>query len=234
MSVLVNTIKWDLKLIVKYNIALIAFIITTLYVAAFFAFNTAGYEKIIAMLIFSDPVMYGYIFISVMVLFEKDAGTLKALAVTPLSTKRYILSKAIAFTLLSTVTSTIMLLASRPVYVNYGNFFIAVISSSMLFIFIGIISISRVRNFNQFIVIIPMIMMPVALPFLNFFGVTDSLWFYIIPTQACLILFEAAIAPIETWKLIYSIIYLLFWNYLAFIYAQRFYNRYIIKSDQHG
>lgn len=232
MSVLFNTIKWDLKLIVKYNIALVAFGITAIYVAAFFIFNMQGYEKIVALLIFSDPVMYGYIFISVMILFEKDAGTLKALAVTPLSTKRYILSKSIAFTLLALVTSFIMLLASRPVNVNYGYFLLAVIFSSMLFVFIGIISVSKVRNFNQFIVIIPMVLAPVSLPFLNYFGVTDTHWFYLIPTQACLILFEASIASVESWQIFYAIIYLLFWNYFAFVYAQRFYNLYIINTDR--
>lgn len=233
MSVLVNTIKWDLKLIVKYNIALVAFVITMLYVAAFLLFNTKGYEKIIAILIFSDPVMYGYLFISVMILFEKDAGTLKALAVTPLSTRRYILSKCIAFTLLAIITSTVMLLTSNPEHVNYFIFLLAVILSSTLFIFIGIISVSRVRNFNQFIVIIPLVLMPVSLPFLNYFEITDSFWFYIIPTQACLILFEASIAAVENYEIIYAISYLLIWNYLAFIFAQRFYNRYIIKTDHH-
>ena len=96
MSVLISTIKWDLKLIVKYNIATIAFAITAVYVAVFLIFDMQGYENIVALFIFSDPVMYGYIFISGMILFEKDAGTLKALAVTPLTTRRYILSKGIS------------------------------------------------------------------------------------------------------------------------------------------
>lgn len=233
MSVLISTIKWDIRLIVKYNIALIALIITLLYVVTFLFFDTQGYERIVAVLIFSDPVMYGYLFISVMILFEKDAGTLRALAVTPLSTKRYILSKAMAFTLLSLLTSSAMLLASRPVHVNYFYFFLAVVLSSMLFIFIGIISVSKVRNFNQFIVIIPLVLAPVCFPFLNYFGVTDSIWFYIIPTQACLILFEASISHIEGWQITYAIIYLLIWNYFAFILAQRFYNRFIIKTDSY-
>ena len=212
---------------------MIAFSITAIYVAVFFIFNMQGYENITAMLIFSDPVMYGYIFISVMILFEKDADTLKALAVTPLITKRYILSKGIAFTILSTITSFIMLLASRPESVNYAYFLMAVILSSMLFVFIGIMSVSRVSNFNQFIIIIPFILAPTALPFLNYFDVTDSLWLYIIPTQACLILFEASFYPVAGWKLIYAISYLIIWIYLTYFYAQRFYNRYIVKTDHH-
>ena len=158
MSVLISTIKWDLKLIVKYNIATIAFAITAVYVAVFLIFDMQGYENIVALFIFSDPVMYGYIFISVMILFEKDAGTLKALAVTPLTTRRYILSKGISFTILAVVTSTIMLLAARVPNINYLYFYLAVILSSMLFVFIGTISVSKVNNFNQFIVVIPLIL----------------------------------------------------------------------------
>ena len=230
MSVLISTIKWDLKLIVKYNIATIAFAITAVYVAVFLIFDMQGYENIVALFIFSDPVMYGYIFISVMILFEKDAGTLKALAVTPLTTRRYILSKGISFTILAVVTSTIMLLAARVPNINYLYFYLAVILSSMLFVFIGIISVSKVNNFNQFIVVIPLILAPTGLPFFNYFGVTDSYFFYLIPTQACLILFEAAFTFVAGWKIIYGISYLLVWIYLTYIYAQKFYNRFIITT----
>lgn len=233
MSVLLHTIKWDLKLILKYNIALIAFSITAIYVAAFLFFEMQGYERIVAMLIFSDPVMYGYIFISVMILFEKDAGTLKALAVTPLSTNRYILSKSIAFTLLAFVTSTMMLVAANPEQVNILYFFAAVILSSVLFVFIGIISVSKVRNFNQFIVIIPIVLAPTALPFLNYFGLTDTLWFYLIPTQASLIMFEAAFETIDSWEIVYALAYLLAWIFFTYRLAIRFYNRYIIHTDRH-
>jgi fluoroquinolone transport system permease protein len=225
-------VRWDLKLIVKYNIALVAFSITAIYVAVFLFFNMDGYETITAMLIFSDPVMYGYIFISVMILFEKDAGTLKALAVTPLTTRRYLLSKGIAFTILATITSTIMLVSSQPSDINFLYFFLAVIFSSLLYVFIGIISVSKVRSFNQFIVVIPMILAPTALPFLNYFGITDTLWFYLIPTQACLILFKASIANVELWKIVYAVIYLLVWTYFSYYLAQRFYNRFIIKTDR--
>lgn len=232
-SVLFSTIIWDLKLIVKYNIATIAFSITAIYVLIFFIFDMQGLEKITAILIFSDPVMYGYLFISVMILFEKDAGTLRAIAITPLTTRRYILSKGVAFTVLAMVTSTIMLVSSRPLHINYLYFFLAVIFSSFLFVFIGIISISRVNNFNQFIVIIPIVLAPVCLPFLNYFNITESIWLYVIPTQACLVLFEASVSSIDNWKIIYAILYLIFWIYLTYLYAIRFYNRFIIHTDRH-
>lgn len=224
---------WDCKLIVRYNILTIAAIITSLYCLLLGLVDTTGTEKLFILVVFSDPVMYGFLFVSVMVLFEKEAGTLNAFAVTPRKTKYYLWSRNASFTLLALLCSFSMLIFANPNYTNYFLFFLAVVLSSSLFVFIGIACITRVQNFNQFIVVIPLVLFPTCLPFLHFLGIWESYWFYLIPTQACLTLFEASVLPINAWGIAYSISYLVLWNYLTYRIALKWYFKFILNSNRH-
>lgn len=98
MKNLLVALKWDFRLIGKYGIATVALAIAVIYCSILLFFNTKGFEKLISVFIFSDPVMYGFLFTAIMILFEKDAHIHEALAITPAPASRYILSKTIAFT----------------------------------------------------------------------------------------------------------------------------------------
>jgi len=229
---LLNSIKWDLKLIVKYNILTIALIITSIYCIILYFSNVNGYEKLITILIFSDPVMYGYLFVAVMILFEKDTNTLQAIAVTPITTRHFFISKTISFTILALFCSSLIVFFSKPEHFNFISFFLAVVLSSSLFVFIGIGSVCLVKNFNQFILVIPIILAPIILPFIDFFGLYKSYFFYLIPSQACLILFNNSFSKVETWQLIYAISYLIIWNILSYKIALKIYKMKILKSNR--
>ncbi len=225
MKQLLNLAKWDFILIAKYGIVTISLIIASIYCVVLFFIDTAGLEKVIAAIIYSDPAMYGFIFTAVIILFEKDARTHQVLAVTPMPVSRYIWSKTIVFVLLAVVCCTAIVLAAQPAYFCLPCFVLGTVLSSALFVFIGIIGVSYAKNFNQFLLVMPMVLLPVSLPFLDFFGLCHSLFFYAIPTQACLMLFKAAVSPVETWQLIYSIAYLVISNFLCFKLAEKHYKR---------
>lgn len=227
-----NIIKWDLILIYKYGIVAVAFAISGIYSISLLLADIEGMEKLVAALIFSDPVMYGFLFTAIMILFEKDAQTHQVLAVTPLSIKKYIWSKAFTFTLLAFVCSTIILLSASPGEFHPLLFLLAVSFSSILFVFIGIIGVSFVNNFNQFILLMPIVLAPVCLPFLDYFNLLESWVFYLIPTQACLLLFTASISKIEIWQLIYSIVYLIICNWACYKLAVKLYKKRILKTSR--
>jgi fluoroquinolone transport system permease protein len=230
MRLLLQTLKWDALLIFKYGIVAVAASITVLYSAGFLLSDTTGLENVIAALVFSNPVMYGFLFTAVMVLFEKDAHTHEVLAVTPLPTSYYLLSKAITFTSLSFLCSLAIILSAQPEVFHPLIFLLAVVLSSVLFIFIGVIGVSFVDNFNQFILIIPLVLAPVCLPFLSFFGLVDSWLFYLIPSQACLILFKASMNKVAGWQLAYAFIYLGLCIWGTYFWAIHNYKRRILKN----
>jgi fluoroquinolone transport system permease protein len=232
MSTIKYTIKWDFVLLVRYGIVAVAAAVSSIYCISLLLTEAEGLENLVVVLVFSDPVMYGFLFTAVMVLFEKDAMTNQALAVTPLTAGNYLISKGIVFTCLAFVCSLAIVMSAGPNTFHPVIFLAAILFSSLLFVFLGVVGVSFTNNFTQFILIIPLVFLPACLPFLSYFELYSSWIFYIIPTQACLILFKASISYVEVWEIIYSISYLIVWNYFAFRWAIKSYNKRILKSDR--
>lgn len=232
MKKLLNLIKWDFTLIFKYGIVTVASAIALIYAAALLLLDADGINKLVSVLIFSDPVMYGFLFTAVIVLFEKDANIHQALAVSPMPVSRYIWSKAVVFTIVALVFSTAVVLAYQAETFYLFPFIAGVILSSSLFVFIGIIGVSYAKNFNRFILLMLVVLMPAFLPFFDFFSVYESPLFYVFPTQASLLLFKAAFTPLEPWEITYALVYSIINNILFYKLALRRYERRILNISR--
>lgn len=219
MRLLLNAIKWDFYLVYKYGIVAIAGGICLLYCISLWFADTTGMDKVVAALVFSDPAMYGFLFTAIIVLFEKDTRVHQVLAVTPLSSKHYLWSKAVVFSIIALVFGVLVLMAAQPAHLNLFMAVPAILLTSSLFVFVGVIGVSYVKTFNQFILTLPIVLSPVCLPFLSFFNMYHTPVFYLIPTQASLYLFKAVVSPVAHGQLIYGFVYLLLWNYIAFKWA---------------
>lgn len=231
MKKLVSTIAWDLKLQTKYNILTVAVIITILYSAIFKFLHLDNFDNILITLVFSDPTMLGFIFIGAMVLFEKNSNTLEAISVTPLKINQYLISKAISLSLIALPCSIAMSIVGHGFDINFAILFLVVFLSSMIFVFLGFVGVSRVKTYNQYILVIPIFFLPICLPFLNFFNLTDCYLFYIIPTQASLLLFEAAFGKIlNFWEYFYSVTYLLICLFVSFKLSIKSYKKNILEN----
>ncbi|HYJ84999.1 MAG TPA: ABC transporter permease [Pyrinomonadaceae bacterium] len=230
MKKLLSTVMWDLTLAVKYNIVAAALLVTVVYTVLFKTFSFIHVDDILIILILSDPVMLGFVFIGVLVLFEKGANTLQAVVVTPLKAWQYLWSKTISLTLIAAACSFVMAVVGHGWKFNYLYLALAVLLSSALFVMLGFIGVARVSTFNQYIIIIPLFLTPMVLPFLNFFGVTDTYWFYLIPTQASLILFRAAFKNGSTLEIAYAVVYLGVCSALAYSLARKSFEVHIIRG----
>lgn len=225
-----SLIKLDAMLIVRNKILLVTLVVTALYAAIFQVLPETHFRTVVTMLIFTDPVMLGFLFIGVMVLFEKQGNTLQALSVSPVSEGEYIASKAITLTTLALLSALVMSLAAVGFRFHVLFLSIAVVLSSFLFIFLGFVGVSRVQTFNQYFIVIPLFMIPCFLPFLNYFGITDTIVWYVIPTQASLILFEAAFKPeVALYDKIYALVYLPLSLYPAYALAKLSWRRSLIN-----
>ena len=233
MKNLFRSVKWDFVLVAKYGIAAVALIIALIYCIALLLMDTNGLEKLVSVLIFTDPVMYGFLFTAVMILFEKDTNTHQVLAVTPMPVSQYIWSKNIVFTIIALVYGLAIILAAQPQHFYPLAFLAGVVLSSSLFVFIGVTGAACVKNFNQFILLMPVVLLPVCLPFLDYFSVYHSPVFYLIPTQACLLLFKASVSPVDLWQIIYGVGYLLICNFIFYKLALKNYRKRILNISRH-
>lgn len=227
MKLFINLLKWDLVLLFKYGILPVAIGIGVLYIALIYLLNIPN--NIIVLLIFSDPSMMGFIFVGVMILFEKQAGTTSALVVTPLQPWQYLLSKSISLSVPAIIVSLAMVFASKA----GGSYFlvtIAVVLTSVLFLLLGFVGAQQVKTFNQYILIIPMFLVPFCIPLVDYLGLWNSQLMWVFPTYASLKLLSAAFGEVNTMEILLSILILITSIYLAWIWAMQVYKKKMIEA----
>ncbi len=229
---LLSATGWDLKLQVKYQILTIAVIVTVLYTLVFKLLVKEEFDEILVLLIFTDPVMFGFMFIGALVLFEKGSNTIDALVVTPLRIPEYLFAKVISLGLIATVCALVMAIAGHGLLFNYPLYIYSVFMTSAIVTLLGFAGASRIRSFNQYIIIIPQFLAPLALPLLNFYKLTDSWLLYILPTQATLNLLWASFHSIQTIDMVYSLLYLPLWLVLSYFFAAFSFRKNIIVSSK--
>jgi fluoroquinolone transport system permease protein len=227
MKTLLNLLKWDLILLVKYGILPVATGIGALYIVLIYLLNIPN--NIVALLIFSDPSMMGFIFIGVMVLFEKQAGTSSVLVVTPLQPWQYLLSKSISLSIPAVIVALSMVLASQSGG-SYVIVTVAVVLTSILFLLLGFVGAQRVKTFNQYILIIPMFLAPFCIPLVDYFGLWQSHLMWIIPTHSSLKLLSGAFGDIKLWEVTLSIAILTVSIYIAWQWALKVYKEKMIEA----
>ncbi|HKI89219.1 MAG TPA: ABC transporter permease [Draconibacterium sp.] len=231
MKILFRLILWDLKLQVRNSILTVAIFIAVFYTAFFLLLGLRGKDDILIALIFSDPTFMGFIFTGVLVLFEKSANTLQALVVTPIKIWQYLFSKAVSLTIITSIICFAMVFASHGFRFNYFWFLVATFLSSVLFIFLGFIGVAKVKTFNQYIIVIPLFIAPLSLPYLYFFGVSNSWLFYILPTQGALILFRNAFEKVAVGDTIYALVYLILSIWIAYRISKQLFLKHIVRGE---
>ncbi|WP_338759301.1 hypothetical protein WAF17_11475 [Bernardetia sp. ABR2-2B] len=228
MKKLLKITLWEIILQARQHIITVVAIITFIYSLAFTYFDELP-SKFIVLLISTDPTMLGFLFIGVLILFEKGSKTIEAVVVTPIKKSEYLFSKIISLTGIALVASLVMAFASQKEF-NILILILAVLLSSTQFLLIGFIGVSRIKTINQYIFTFPFLVSPLMLPLLNFFEFTDSIFLYVFPFQACLLLFKAAFEPILMWQWIYALVYLPLSTVGFYLLALKFYDKYLLQN----
>ncbi len=164
-----------------------------------------------------------YMFVAGMVLFEKSERTNDALSVTPLGRRDYILSKMITLTAFATVESVIVLVTAFGVRgFNAAILAAGVLSMGALFTLIGLAQVARYHSVTEFLVPGAIVVNAVMeLPVVHILNIFPSPLWYLIPTQAQVLLMKGALQPIPTWEWVYAIGYTIVAMPVAYILADR-------------
>ncbi len=183
MKQLQKLLTWDIVLLNRNNLFLIGVIVAAIYIGIFYLIRPFGDLTIVlVVLIFNDPVVTGYLFAAILLLFDKTQNTLQAISVLPLTINKYLLSKAIILSLLGTVTSFIMAYATKGVYFNHIHLFIASFFSAFMFSCFGFAVSAVSGTFNQLLFYsIPFFIIS-AVPFFSVFKYGKIEYFLVIPS----------------------------------------------------
>lgn len=221
MTRILKFTRWQILLLAKYQILTVAMVIAVIYIAILASLPFLQNDMITTFFIFMDPTGIGFIFIGVMILFEKGDNTLDAQIVTPMTTQDYLWSKAIALLIPALICSTAIAVATQGLEFQPILFYLSVILSSLIFTFLGIAGVIRVNTFNQYMIIIPLFMAPTSIPLINFFGLTDWKILSIIPTQSTLNLLANSLRMELHWSDTFDIAYLGLWTVLSYFFAKK-------------
>lgn len=146
-----NMILWDMRFQLKYGFYFVYTVLSVLYILILSAFPETWRQNTATILIFSDPAAMGMFFMGAIVLLEKSQRVLNAVAVSPVKTTEYIVSKVVSLCIISEIVAFVLALTAGSE--NIGLTLFGTALSSIIFSLIGLITATRINSLNQFILI---------------------------------------------------------------------------------
>lgn len=222
MKRLLTALRWDFLCQQRYQIITAAGLLTLLYIIVLLNVQWVYKDKLLIFLIFNDPAAIGMLFVGSLVLFEKSDRTLEALVVTPIRPWQYLWAKGLSLTIIATICSFAIAIAGHGWRFHFVYFGVAIVLTSLFFVFWGIIIVADSQSFNGYVIKMGLWLVPIALPFLNFIGITDTYFWYLIPSQPGLLLMEAAFGKTTAlWEIVYAVSYLALATGGMYYFAER-------------
>ncbi|WP_152395321.1 fluoroquinolone export ABC transporter permease subunit [Paenibacillus guangzhouensis] len=218
----------DLRFQWRHGFYGVYLLVCLLYLLLLHFVPTDVQASIAILLTFSDPSAVGLILAGGIILLEKDQAVHDQLFATPLRVPEYLLAKAMSIGVLSTCAAWVIHGFSLGVPASPILFSLSVMLSSSFFTFLSIGVVTRARSINGFVLLSQVYALPFALPLLYFFGIGRESLYLIFPTHGSLLLLESAIRTLSWREIIYAVAILTLWNGIAFLFAQRSFERRIL------
>jgi len=214
MRKFLHLLKYDAILFYRNRIFAVAAVVTAAYLGIFYLLQPLGnLTTMLVVLIFNDPVVMGFLFAGVLLLFDKSQNTIQAILVAPVPFFTYILSKTVLLSALATVISFIMAWSTRGNDFNYLPLFISVFLSTAMFSMLGFAISAMCRDFNRFLVYSMGFLIVAAVPFASVFGIGKAEYYSWVPTMGGIWLLESAF-DLRKMEMFYFVMYahLGFWT----------------------
>lgn len=176
----------DMQFQLKYGFYFLYVLFGIVYIALLMIFPDAWREKAASIMIYSDPAALGLFFMGAIVLLEKSERVLNALAVSPVKTIEYILSKVVSLAVISVVVSFVL-----AVVAGSSNIFILLLSvalTSGIFTLLGLIVATKIESLNQYLMAtVPLEVLCFVPPLIYLFCPAPVLRFYPLSSSMALI-----------------------------------------------
>jgi fluoroquinolone transport system permease protein len=220
MKDFLQLLKWDITLLNRNRLFVLAAAVAGIYIALFYLLKPLGnLTTILIILIYNDPVVTGYLFASVLLLFDKNQHTLQAISVLPLPFRIYLLSKAVLLALLSTAISFIMAFATRGTDFNGFHLLTASFLSAFMFSCFGFAVGALCRNFNQLLLYSIPFFLLTGIPFLSLFGIGDKAHYAVIASTGGIGILQSAFEEKSSLHTLLMYVHLLTWTGISWVIA---------------
>jgi len=216
MKSLVQLLKWDAILFNRNRLFLLSLVVAIIYTGLFYLLKPLGsLDTILVVLIFNDPVVTGYLFAGILLLFDKSQHTLQAIAVLPIPFRQYLLSKTILLSVVATFTALIMTIATRGMDFNWAHLLVGVFLSAFIFSLIGFSIGAMINGFNQLLIYSVPFLVLCAIPLLPVFGFGRPEYFFLLPSTGGIQLLRASFDEQDGIITLLSYGHLLAWTFTS-------------------
>lgn len=219
MKALLQQMKWQFTLLARNNIISISIAVTIVYALVFFALEGVdNMDKILTLLILNDPAIIGMFFIGLSVIMEKNQQVLLALFVTPINHHIYLISRILSLSIIGWACAVGMALAAIGPAFHFLHFSAGTFGICMLTCLAGLYLVCYTSEFMHFMLrSIPLLMIFVNLPLLNYFEVTDIWLFNLMPSYGSLsLIIHSYSNAVSSSTLILGYASLTFWTLLFY------------------
>ncbi|WP_141430909.1 ABC transporter permease [Bacillus sp. 03113] len=227
---LTAALQADIRFQFRYFLYYAYIIISFLYILLLHWIPNHLTEKTAMFLLFSDCSFLGAFFIGGIVLLEKEQGIYDHLFITPMKLNEFIWAKVFSLGVLSLASSLFIFLLSFGLSMKMIPLLIGIAFNSIFASLLGLIFAARVKSINQYLMISPLFVTIFFLPILSSLHLFHSPLFYLLPSQAGLLLMEGAFTSLSKLEWLYAIGTLLLYIGIAYKLASHsFYKHIILK-----
>ena len=214
-------IRGDLFFLYKYGLFFVyaVFVILYLIVLHYIPGETGNF--VMKMLVFSDPAAMGLFFLGAVILLEKSQRVNCSLAVSPVTSTSYMISKCTAF-LISGLAAGLLIAFGSGRFLSIIAL-LGLAGSSFLFSMGGLFVATKTRSLNQFIIgSIPVEIFVSTPGFLFAFNLLKSpLWIFHPGVASMNLLFKESSVS----RILLSLLSLLIWNVAVFFLTRHAVNK---------
>lgn len=179
-------------------------------------------EWFVAVIIYTDPSVLGFFFLGGLMMLEKSENVRVALAMTPISSREYLLSKYLTLTALALIAVTILALLTHS-SINIALLVATVIPTSLFFVSLGALIARRAKTVTAYLIGSLPILLPIVMPMFLVLIDPYPIWINLIPTTAQFWLVLVAMGTVSaTWlQIISTLIWVIISAILTFWLAQQ-------------
>ncbi|MFP4177913.1 MAG: hypothetical protein ACLFTZ_04030, partial [Acholeplasmataceae bacterium] len=195
-SRLILLIKGELKRMNRYGVTTVSILVAVLWFVLLYSLDDSDIlSTLLPFIIVIDATMMAAIYVGAVMFFERSESTISTLLVTPISNRELILSKVIANTIHSVLSSLLVVIAFtvvKDVGVSWVMITLALIVSVSFHSFLGFVFSYHAKDFTSMLMNVMLYALIFALPSaLRLFDVMfkGSFWEYALlinPTQAAI------------------------------------------------
>lgn len=214
----------EIRLQRRYGLLYAALVVALTGILAIWFLPPPTRVYLLPLILVMDTIAFGFFLLPGMLFLEKSDGVLAAIAATPISSRRYLMSKVAALTVLAVAVAVAVAAVASGAQVRWGYLVAGMIIGSVLTMLASFLLASRFSSISRYVVPSILLTLVAQAPAIEYIGTYNSLFLYLIPTMAPLVLFRGAVGEtLTSWELIYAFAYgalssgvLLAWSGRAF------------------